>query len=60
MVENNDISEISDGDVRIWINEGGAISLKAADSYGDPVELSEEEALELVGVLQKLVARLRD
>lgn len=60
MKKNSDIHELADGDVRVWINEGGAISLKAVDSHGDPIELSEDEAMEISLVLQKLVAKLRD
>jgi hypothetical protein len=59
MSESGDYHEWADGEVRVWINEGGAISIKAADKHGDPVELSEVEASELATVLNKLVSKIR-
>jgi hypothetical protein len=53
--------ELFGGDVRIWINEGGAISLIACDKHGDPVELAEHEVQKLIdalrGLLEEAVAR---
>ena len=59
MPENTDYQVLFNGDAHIWINEGGAISLKVISSYGDPAELSEEEALELARILVNLVAKIR-
>ena len=52
MEENNKILKFSDGDVVIWAD--GGIMIKALTSYGDPVELSDEEAIELGEALIKL------
>jgi hypothetical protein len=59
MAENTGYTELSGGDVRLWINEGGVISLKVVTRHGDPVELNEDEAQELIATLQKLVAGIR-
>jgi hypothetical protein len=45
--------------VTLWIADGGSIHIKTRDPYGDPVELAEHEAEELVEVLNKLIAELR-
>ncbi len=44
--------ELFGSDVRIWINEGGAISLIARDRYGDPVELAKHEVCTLINALR--------
>ena len=46
-------------DVTLWIAEGGSIHIKAREPHGDPVELSEEEALELAAILTRLAQELR-
>jgi hypothetical protein len=43
----------SDGEIAVWVD--GGIHLKAVTRHGDPVELSEEEALELADILVRLV-----
>ncbi|WOE82268.1 hypothetical protein RZO07_13950 [Pseudomonas protegens] len=55
-----DYFESSDGDVRLWIEQGSAIHLKAISPYNDPVELTAEQALELAQALQRLASRLAD
>lgn len=45
-----------DVDVRLWLDPGGGITLKAADPQGDPVELSAAQARRLAEALLKLVA----
>jgi hypothetical protein len=45
--------------VTLWIADGGSIHIKTRDPYGDPVELNEHEAEELVEVLNKLIAELK-
>lgn len=52
--------ESSDGDVRVWIEQGSAIHIKAISEYNDPVELNAEQALELAQVLQRLARRLSE
>ncbi|WP_454731604.1 MULTISPECIES: hypothetical protein [Cupriavidus] len=55
---NQDYFESSDGAVRIWIEQGSSIQIKAATKENDPVELSEEEALEIATVLQQFASRI--
>jgi hypothetical protein len=43
--------------IRVWID--GGIHIKTCDAHGDPVEMSEEEALALAGLLQRLAAEQR-
>ena len=45
--------------VTLWVADGGSIHIKIRDPYGDPVELAEHEAEELVEVLNKLIAELK-
>jgi hypothetical protein len=59
MSNDAEVFHLSNREVSIWINEGGAVSLKAVDRHGDPVELSEEEALEVAQILNRLVSKLR-
>ena len=46
-------------DIDLWIADGGSIHIKTRDPHGDPVEMSEEQALELADVLKNLVQELR-
>ncbi len=55
-----DYFESSDGDVRLWIEQGSAIHLKAISPHNDPVELTAEQAVELAQALQRLAGRLAD
>ncbi len=48
-----EVFKLSDGALAVW--EDGGIMIKAVSSHGDPVELSEAEALELADVLVRLV-----
>jgi hypothetical protein len=41
-------------DVRIWLDEGGGIAIKAVTSSGDPVELSSTQARVLANILNQL------
>lgn len=43
--------------ITVWID--GGIHIKTRDSRGDPIEMSEEEALTLAALLQQLVAEER-
>ncbi len=47
-----EVFKLSDGELAVW--EGGGIHIKAVTSRGDPVELSEIEALELADALVRL------
>jgi len=44
------IFEISDGEVRLWIEQEN-LHIRAIDSHGDPVELTKEEAVKLAEAL---------
>jgi hypothetical protein len=46
------------GDVAVWIDAGGSIHLRVRERQGDPVELSEHEAIELADLLRKLAQEL--
>jgi hypothetical protein len=56
MAANTDLHVLLDGEIRIWINEGGAISLIAHD-HNDPVEMNEHEAESLIDILSELVRK---
>ena len=43
-----------DDDVRVWLDPGGGITLKAVTKHGDPVELSASQARELAAALIRL------
>lgn len=55
---NGPVSTIAD-DVAVGITEGGSIHIKTSDPHGDPVELTEEDALELAAILTRRVNDLR-
>ena len=48
------VHELAGGDITVWFDESGAIMLKVREPFGDPVELGEEEALELGELLIRL------
>lgn len=52
------ITRFSDGDIKLWVDPNGVIHLKAADSFGDPVEISAEDARELGQALVELADQL--
>lgn len=52
--------KIAGGDIVIWAEDGGPIMLKVEEKYGDPVELAEHEAQELIDCLQKLLKMQSD
>jgi hypothetical protein len=53
-----DYFETSDGAVRIWIEQGSSIHIKAVTKENDPVELSESEAIEIAEVLRDFASRI--
>ena len=55
---NQDYFETSDGAVRIWIEQGSSIHIKAVTKENDPVELSESEAIEIAEVLRDFASRI--
>ena len=58
MSETNGIYTVADY-LTLWIpSEAGAIHIKTQEPQGDPVELSETEASELIKLLTRLVAEI--
>jgi hypothetical protein len=55
MASDTNIHELAGGDIAVWQEQSGAIVLKLQEKHGDPVELGEEEALELAELLIRLV-----
>jgi hypothetical protein len=55
---NNEAAVLIGDDIRLWADDDRAIHLKVGSPYGDPVELSAEEAKELAGHLLRLADRL--
>jgi hypothetical protein len=54
----DEVRTLADGDVRMWIADGGAIHLKAADPHGDPTELTADMAREVAAALLELARQL--
>ena len=50
----NQVYELAGGDITVWTEESGAIMLKVREPFGDPVELGEQDALELGALLLRL------
>lgn len=50
------VHELAGGDVLVWLDPTGGICIKTVEPHGDPVELGEQEALELARLLTRLVA----
>ena len=48
------VYKLADGEVYLWVEDGGAIHLKAVSPYGDPTELTAEMARELALLLMTL------
>ncbi|MGA2065888.1 MAG: hypothetical protein ABSG86_13020 [Thermoguttaceae bacterium] len=55
-----DVVKLSDGEVKLWIEQGSSIHIKAVTKHGDPVELNEGEADELGETLIEMARLLRD
>jgi hypothetical protein len=49
-----EIFEMASGNVSVWVDLGGAICMKLNGKFNDPVELGEQEALELGALLIRL------
>lgn len=50
--------ETSGGAVRIWIEQGSSIHMKVVTRENDPVELSEDEAIEVAEVLKRFANKI--
>lgn len=48
------VYELASGEIVVWAEESGAIMLAVRQPFGDPVELGEQEALELGELLVRL------
>lgn len=59
MASDAQVHELAGGEILVWQEKSGAIMLKAQQKYNDPVELGEEEALELAELLTQLVKSAR-
>jgi hypothetical protein len=44
--------------ITLWVAEGGSIHIKTQEPHGDPVELGEGEAEELIEVLSALLKKI--
>ena len=58
MSNKEDVVEIASGAIRLWLEQGQAICIKAVTAEGDPVELTVHELNELIRALQILKSRL--
>ena len=47
------------GDVYMWVEQGSSVMLKAVTSFGDPVELTEDELQDIIAALQLSLKRLQ-
>jgi hypothetical protein len=54
----DEIRVLAGGEVRVWIADGGAIHLQAADPHGDPTELTAPMAREVAAALLELARQL--
>jgi hypothetical protein len=46
--------------VTLWVADGGgSIHIKTREPHGDPVELAEQEAIELLQILEKLIKEIQ-
>jgi len=51
-------AEINDGEVRLWLEQSDSICMKAITEHGDPVELTANQAKNLVKELLKMIAEI--
>jgi hypothetical protein len=45
---------LSGGEVLVWLDPDGGVCIKTVEPHGDPVELSDRDALDLAGLLTRL------
>jgi hypothetical protein len=50
---------VAEGEVTLWCDPAGVVCIKTMEPHGDPVELTEDEALELAAILTKLAEEAR-
>ena len=46
-------------DITLWVTDGGSIHIRTNEPSGDPVELGEGEAQELIDVLSRLLKQIQ-
>jgi hypothetical protein len=49
------VSQLSAGDLQVWVEQNQSICLKATTRFGDAVELSVDEADQLITILQEMI-----
>jgi hypothetical protein len=52
------IHELAGGEIVVWVAQGSSIHIRTENRHGDPVEMNEHEAQELVDVLTKLIREI--
>ena len=58
MSKKEDFVEIASGAIKLWLEQGRSICIKAVTAEGDRVELAVHELNELIRALQILKSRL--
>jgi hypothetical protein len=58
MDKQEQVIELSNGDITLWIADGDAIHLRAVTKFGDPVEINSEEAKEMIEALRRLIREI--
>lgn len=53
------VSELSSGDLQVWVEQSHLICLKATTRFGDAVELSVDEVEELITILQEMILSIQ-
>ena len=53
------VHELAGGEIAVWAEPTGAIILEVRNKHSDPVDMGEEEALELAELLIRLVKQQR-
>ena len=51
----DEYGEVAGGEIRFWVEQNSSIQLKAITEHGDPVELTADEATELVNKLLSMI-----
>ena len=51
MNEKKEVFSVSNGEAYCWAEQQSSVMLKAVTTFGDPVELTKEEAIELANAL---------
>lgn len=56
--EKPEVFNVSDGDVYCWAEQESSVMLKAVTKYGDPVELTKQEAVDLAHAILKAAEKV--